>query len=578
MTNIAKNKRLQNLIELCKLVHDGFTKLSTRGKFVVVLSSASLLVLSVIDIGALYLLSSVFKLSSSTFLDEIVIDTTAQVFLIVIVLFALRSALSSVVSFITAKEMAKDESQLGIDAFTNLVNPLTLLSGSPATHFHNEADRGPQALVKIILNLSFLLSEFITAIALLGFFLVMEPLIATFSVFYFASTGAIQYKTLSNKVRRLGLTITNTTNRVYQILDDAAQLRKVLSTASQKSIITALSKERKSLSDARGISTFLMAVPRYLVELNLALGLLFIGGIANFVYGPAEGLSIIILFTGVSLRLLPITNQIQILVLATVGGASTAQLSLVERPVQENHAYERPFDSTSFIELSQVDFKYPNSETNALLDVSFNLEHGKQYAVIGRSGSGKTTLVDILLGLLNPSSGSLRRHGDFRAAYVPQDTYLAFASVAKNVALEWDSTQIDMGRVEIALRHAGLREFLSRINDPEPLTNSSLSGGQKQRIGLARALYLRANFIAFDEVTSALDAETEKSVVEQIYELRGDVTAVVVAHRLSTVQHADHVFYLENGRIIGSDTFQRLFDTLPQFRQQIEFGQIRLGD
>ena len=80
------------------------------------------------------------------------------------------------------------------------------------------------------------------------------------------------------------------------------------------------------------------------------------------------------------------------------------------------------------------------------------------------------------------------------------------------------------------------------------------------------------------KVQQSLDAETEKGVVEQIYELRGDVTSVIVAHRLSTVQYADHVFYLENGRLIGSDTFQALADTLPQFRQQIEFGQIHLRD
>lgn len=132
--------------------------------------------------------------------------------------------------------------------------------------------------------------------------------------------------------------------------------------------------------------------------------------------------------------------------------------------------------------------------------------------------------------------------------------------------------------MESALKRAGLHEFLTRIDDPTPLLNESLSGGQKQRIGLARTFYSGADFIVLDEVTSALDAETEKSVVEQIYELRSDVTAVIVANRLSIVQGADHVFYLENGRLIGSDTFQALADTLPQFRQQIEFGQIRLGD
>jgi ATP-binding cassette subfamily C protein len=239
---------------------------------------------------------------------------------------------------------------------------------------------------------------------------------------------------------------------------------------------------------------------------------------------------------------------------------------------------EDPRESKNALEMQGVNFGYSDSGGLVLRDINLCLEKDKQYAIVGPSGSGKTTLVDIFLGLLQPTSGSIQRDKRSVSAYVPQETHIAYMSLAENVALAWNRADVDLHRVKLALKRARLQEFWPRINDPTPLLNESLSGGQKQRIGLARAFYSGADFIVLDEVTSALDAETERDIVEQIYELRGDVTAVIVAHRLSTVRHADHVFYLEDGRLIGSDTFQALADTLPQFRQQIEFGQIHLGD
>ena len=161
-----------------------------------------------------------------------------------------------------------------------------------------------------------------------------------------------------------------------------------------------------------------------------------------------------------------------------------------------------------------------------------------------------------------------------RSAYVPQDTYIASLPLRHNVALHWSDLDINNERVTTALRRAGLQDFLARITDDTPLDASALSGGQKQRIGLARALYTDANFLVLDEVTSALDVETEQQIYATINSLRGVATVVIVAHRLSTVQRADKVFYLDNGAIAGSGTFFELSSTLPAFRRQIELSQI----
>jgi ABC-type multidrug transport system fused ATPase/permease subunit len=211
-----------------------------------------------------------------------------------------------------------------------------------------------------------------------------------------------------------------------------------------------------------------------------------------------------------------------------------------------------------------------------LTNISIDLQFGKQYAIVGPSGVGKTTLVDIFLGLNAPQSGTIRREPNLKLAYVPQDTFIASVSLAQNIALSWDFNSVNHEKVLEVLSQAQLTEFVDLVYEQKPLDSSALSGGQKQRIGLARALYAGANFLVLDEITSALDMETEQQIYKTINALRGSATVVIVAHRLSTVQRADVVFYLDNGTVAGSGSFAELSASLPSFRRQIELSQIDL--
>lgn len=531
-----------------------------------------------LDAVALLLLASVFEFTRDTDLSGLKVDTTATKLLTIIVLFVLRSALTAIVSWVTVRQLAREESRMGIDLFGVLLNPTTRLEGTVDTHFHNGVDRVPDSLVKVGIWITAMISEVLTVVVLLGVFVVFDPLTALTSILYFSAVVVAQHRTLAKVSYRQGVETMKLRVGLYQVLSDAAQLRKTLSESSAVSMTAFLSEYRSLLSETRGRSAFVSTVPRYLLELTLAIGILIMGSVAYLASGPTQALTTVVLFTGVSFRLLPVVNRIQVLALSIIGDAPTAKL-IFEMPTGAHKVIvEDPRESKNTLEMQGVNFGYSDSGGLVLRDINLCLEKDKQYAIVGPSGSGKTTLVDIFLGLLQPTSGLMRRDKRTVSAYVPQETHIAYISLAENVALTWNRADIDLPRVELALKRAGLQEFLPRINDPTPLLNESLSGGQKQRIGLARAFYSGADFIVLDEVTSALDAKTEKEIVEQIYELRGDVTAVIVAHRLSTVRHADHVFYLEDGQLIGSDTFQALADTLPQFRQQIEFGQIHLGD
>lgn len=560
------------------LVRFGTPLFSRRGRVVLLLSTMSQVALVALDAVALLLLASVFEFTRDTDLSGLKVDTTATKLLTIIVLFVARSALTAIVSWVTVRQLAREESRMGIAVFGVLLNPTTRLEGTVDTHFHNGVDRVPDSLLKVGISISAMISEILTVVVLLGVFVVFDPLTALTSILYFSAVVVAQHRTLAKVSYRQGVETMKLRDGLYRVLSDAAQLRKTLSETSAVSMTVLLSEYRSLLSETRGRSAFVSTVPRYLLELTLAIGILIMGGVAYLASGPTQALTTVVLFTGVSFRLLPVVNRIQVLALSIIGDAPTAKL-IFEMPTGTHKVIvEDPRESKNTLEMQGVNFGYSDSGGLVLRDINLCLEKDKQYAIVGPSGSGKTTLVDIFLGLLQPTSGSMRRDKRKVSAYVPQETHIAYISLAENVALAWNRADVDLHRVELALRRAGLQEFLPRINDPTPLLNESLSGGQKQRIGLARAFYSGADFIVLDEVTSALDAETEKDIVEQIYELRGDVTAVIVAHRLSTVRHADHVFYLEDGRLIGSDTFQALADTLPQFRQQIELGQIHLGD
>lgn len=543
-----------------------------------IVSTLVQIILLAFDVVALLLLASVFQISSLTQSPGIMVDTTTTKILIIIGLFIARSALSAIASWVTVRQLAREESRIGIAMFGALLNPATRLEGTVDTHFQNAVDRAPDALLKVGINFSAMLTEVLTILVLLGVFIVVDPLTALTSIIYFAAVVVAQHRKLATLALRQGEKIVALRNELYRILADAAQLRKTLSRTSAASISALLSKHRSSLSDIRGRASFTYTVPRYLLELTLAVGILLMGGVAYLTSGTAKAIAAVVVFTGVSFRLLPVINRIQVLALTIIGDVPTAKLIFAVPTSNVEIDTELPEQGRNMLEMREVNFRYSDTGVQVLSGVNLSLEKGKQYAIVGPSGAGKTTLVDIFLGLLRPTSGAIRRDKVSVSAYVPQETHIAYMSLAENVALVWNRSDVDLSRVESALKRAGLHEFLTGVDDPTPLLNESLSGGQKQRIGLARAFYSGADFIVLDEVTSALDAETEKGVVEQIYGLRGDVTAVIVAHRLSTVQHADHVFYLENGRLIGSDTFHALANTLPQFRQQIEFGQINLRD
>jgi len=227
------------------------------------------------------------------------------------------------------------------------------------------------------------------------------------------------------------------------------------------------------------------------------------------------------------------------------------------------------------ISIKNVMYQYPDSTKPALENISIDISSGETIGIIGSSGSGKSTLVDVILGLLAPSSGyievdendiqmSLRQWQD-QVGYVPQTIYLTDDTLRRNIAFGIPEELINNNSVENAIRAAQLDVFVSDLKYGfETIVGERgvrLSGGQRQRIGIARALYHDPKVLVFDEATSSLDSETENSVMKTIMALHGTKTILIVAHRLSTVEQCDRIYRLDNGRVIEAGEPKEIIPT-----------------
>jgi ABC-type multidrug transport system fused ATPase/permease subunit len=537
---------------------------------------ATLVVLSGLDAIALFLLANVFNTSSILGASEIVVDTSARDLALILTLFTMRSLLSTLITWFMTIQISKEEGRISVLEFEKLLNPKAILSSPQSSDFFNTVDRGPRSLILVLMSSVTILCEFITGLAVFTALLFIQPLTSMLAIGYFALVAVIQHRGLSKISTRYGQDSVELTNSVYELLGDATNLRRVLSDQNRESLVDVLRRKRNELAKTQGMVAFVATIPRYFLELVFAIGLAVIGGFTYLIAGPPEAFAATTLFVAAGFRLLPIVNRIQALFLLLLTTAPIARLALKQFTTLPDTTYGRPQSLKNIYELNNVSFTYHDASVAVLTNISIDLQFGKQYAIVGPSGVGKTTLVDIFLGLNAPQSGTIKREPNLKLAYVPQDTFIASVSLAQNIALSWDFNSVNHEKVLEVLSQAQLTEFVDLVYEQKPLDSSALSGGQKQRIGLARALYAGANFLVLDEITSALDMETEQQIYKTINALRGSATVVIVAHRLSTVQRADVVFYLDNGTVAGSGSFAELSASLPSFRRQIELSQIDL--
>lgn len=319
------------------------------------------------------------------------------------------------------------------------------------------------------------------------------------------------------------------------------------------------------------INRLLSITPKYMVEAVCMTGLLIAIIIKlNFGHGELENfIPQLATFAVAAFRLLPSVGRINehvnnILYAVPSVDLIYGDLKGIEDYQEEKGEEEgREWNFERAISAKHITYAYPNTDTNVLEDANCVIPKGKTVAFIGSSGAGKTTMADIILGLLVPQRGKILVDDidvfknltmwHHQIGYIPQVIYLSDDTIRNNIAFGIHEDQIDEEAVRTALKKAQLAEFVDTLPDGlDTIVGDRgvrLSGGQRQRIGIARALYHDPEILVLDEATSALDNETETAVMEAIESLQGSKTMIIIAHRLTTIQNADIIYEVGDGKV-----------------------------
>lgn len=441
---------------------------------------------------------------------------------------------------------------------------------------------GARSLAGVIMNCLLGFAE-IALIAVMAMFLVfVDPLLFALVCVVFASTFVLHAKVATPRIHRYNTEFARAAVDVNEVVSEVVGLsreERLYDTCSwsQARLRSADGVYAQRAADAQAWHQF----PRYVLELALVLAMIAMAASVALRGGSPRVVAATTIFVVASGRILPSLLRLQssnAAMAASVGlfAPAEALLSLPRAAVSTAIPAAHGIDTTlrpPTIRLSDVTYRYPTSTADVLRGVDLVIPAGRRVALVGSTGAGKSTLGDMVLGLIEPLSGSIEWAVEdsrgIRAAFVSQDVFLSNRTIAENVATGLERDDIDEERVWQALRAARVDDVIRAL--PHGIWSvvgergARVSGGQRQRLGIARALFRDPSFLVLDEATSSLDATTESEIGAVLDELHGRVTIVVIAHRLATVRHADVVAVLEHGVLVASGTFDEVLARVPDF-------------
>ena len=387
---------------------------------------------------------------------------------------------------------------------------------------------------------------------------------------------------LTRRSRELGQQNYEGENRVAGIIHEVLAGNRMIRVYGQAHYEKhRMESAEKSLYRRRIRKLGLLSIPRPFTELVAVIGLSIMLVVGRSMFGGAE-IALLGTFALVVIRLTPKLSEFnsrRVFVSAEFYNVEsvTEFLGKLDKPYLENGW--RVFTRLSLgIELRNVSFQYPGREDMAVSDLSFAIPIGSTTAIVGESGAGKSTLVDLVLRLYDPHQGTITlddvdlREFDYQSwrrkvGVVPQDGFLFNASVSENIAFgNLDATE---RQIEEASRRASAYDFITALPDGFDTSigesGELLSGGERQRIAIARAIVRDPEILVFDEATSHLDVVSERLIQQAIADLSHDRTVIIVAHRLSTIRHADNIVVLDGGRLVEQGSHQELMDRLGKY-------------
>lgn len=459
--------------------------------------------------------------------------------------------------------------------------------------FRNITDATNQS-ASVLLGVVSIVSDGLVLIAITIVLAIASPAVTIFAVLLFGLLVFGVQLMLRRRQYRIGEEMAEAGLEAWQfLLPGLDGFREARLTSSANTFVDGFRRARLRRARAARQMGIVSDAPRYLLEVGFVVAILGISLILFTTEAPAAALTVLGVFAAASLRALPTLNRISAN-LATVR-TGHAGLEIVSRVVDELAAggthEERPRSDIRFagdIELREVSFRFPDSEQYVLRGISLDIAENQTTAFVGSSGAGKSTLLDLVLGLLGPTEGSIEVGGrsiadDLAGWYsglgvVPQDVFLLNDTLTANIAFGVAKDEVDLVRVDEVVAMSRLGELVAELPDGLDTVVGErgvrMSGGQRQRIGLARALYRRPSVLVLDEATSALDNVTEHEIAATLAKLQGSLTIVIVAHRLSTVRHADTLVFLKEGQVEAEGTFEEVRARSTDFARLVELGEL----
>jgi len=441
-----------------------------------------------------------------------------------------------------------------------------------------------------------LIAQGAVAIALLVLLFIVDPVLALTVGLVLGVAYAIIFKSVGGLLKRLGQACVKANRERFTAVSEAFGAAKEVKVAGlETTYVRRFAGPAEVYAKGQATSQVISQVPRFVLEAIAFGGMLLVILYLMAQQGSfADALPVIALYAFAGYRLMPAMQQIYgaFTQLKFSGPALDAlHEDLMSLGKHSGDTYGRSRDNqpmvlNEVISLDNVVYRYPNAEQAALKGICVQIPVNTTVGFVGATGSGKTTTVDVILGLLTPSEGSLTVDGRVIAestrqqwqrviGYVPQQIYLSDDTVASNIAFGLEEKDIDQWEVRRAAKIANLHEFV--VNDlPQGYETTvgergvRLSGGQRQRIGIARALYHNPQVLILDEATSALDNLTERAVMDAVNNLGHEITIILIAHRLSTVRQCDQIYLLERGEVKGRGTYDELIAKSHRFATMAE--------
>lgn len=459
--------------------------------------------------------------------------------------------------------------EIGVEVYRRVIYQPYLVHVSTNSSEIISAIEKVNPIFHILIGLLNAISAILISISIVVTLIIINPEFTVLAIIAMGGSYALIMRIMRNRLENNSEIISkNMIERIKITQEGLGSIRDILLDHGQLNFSNRFMELDWKLRRAQGINYMIGPSPRFIVE---GLGILLIAVFAYISVISSNGLTAVIPAIGAmalgAQRLLPNVQLIYIGITNIRGGMQSLfdVIEMLDQPINEQDLSNlTPLKFEKQIQFENVDFQFQENSPIVLKELNFSIAKGESIGFLGPTGSGKSTTLDLLMGLLTPSNGKISVDNiplvgeallqwQKNITHVPQDLYLMDASFAENIAFCEASGDIDLQRVKEAAKLAHIHDFIAyKPESYQSLVGErgvQLSGGQRQRIGIARALYRRASVLVLDEATSALDTDTEEAVMSSIRNIDSSITIIMIAHRVSTLQHCDYVFRLENGEI-----------------------------